>query len=305
MRSALHQSPENVSLPVAIRRYFEVALYLLVFTGFGTLASTGGLDIATVLLVGAALLFRGYLLAERRTLLIPERWTTYLTIGYVAFYLADYFLISGSFLNATVHLVLFVMLVRLFSSQRDRDHYFLSVISFLMVLAAAVLTVDSTFLFAFTGFMLMAVITFVLMEMTRASSKAPIHAEGAARPVDSSPARFLAGQSRSGAGGIHTAGAAAIFFLLPRVSAGYLSAYAPGHELSTGFSDRVELGRIGEIQQSSAVVMHVQIDGDEHGAFDLKWRGVTLNLFDGRNWSNPQEQRVVTRNPGGHLRFGR
>ncbi len=66
--------------------------------------------------------------------------------------------------------------------------------------------------------------------------------------------------------------AAAIFFVLPRVSAGYLSAYAPGGEISTGFSDRVELGRIGEIQQSSSVVMHIQIDGDDRGAFDLKWR---------------------------------
>ena len=88
--------------------------------------------------------------------------------------------------------------------------------------------------------------------------------------------------------------AAAIFFVLPRVSAGYLSAYAPGGEISTGFSDRVELGRIGEIQQSSSVVMHIQIDGDDRGAFDLKWRGVTLSNFDGRNWSNAHPQRPLS-----------
>ena len=45
-------------------------------------------------------------------------------------------------------------------------------------------------------------------------------------------------------------GAAAIFFILPRVSAGYLSAYASSGEISTAFSDQVQLGRIGEIQQS-------------------------------------------------------
>ena len=139
----------TISLAVAIGRYFEVALYLLVLTSFGMLASTGGLDTPTVLVVGAALLFRGYLLAKQHTLLIAERWTTVLTLGYVVFYLADYFLISGTFLNATVRLVLFVMLVRLFSAHRDRDYYFLTVISFLMVLSAAVLTVDSIFLLAF------------------------------------------------------------------------------------------------------------------------------------------------------------
>ena len=73
------------------------------------------------------------------------------------FYLADYTFFSRSFLTATVHLVLFGMVVRLFSVHKERDYYMLSVLAFLMVLAAAVLTVDSVFLFAFAGFMLMAV----------------------------------------------------------------------------------------------------------------------------------------------------
>ena len=69
----------TASLPGALQRYFEVALYLLVFTGFGTLASTGGLGIGAVLLVSVALLFRGYLLFQGRPWLIPERWTAFLT----------------------------------------------------------------------------------------------------------------------------------------------------------------------------------------------------------------------------------
>ena len=39
----------------AIERYFNVALYVLVLCGFGALASTGGLDLPAVLLVGFAL----------------------------------------------------------------------------------------------------------------------------------------------------------------------------------------------------------------------------------------------------------
>jgi hypothetical protein len=288
----------KIPLPAAVQRYFEVALYLLVFTGFGTLASTGGLDTVTVLLVSSALLFRGYLLATRRTLLIPERWTTALTLGYAGFYLLDYFLISGAFLGTTVHLVLFVMVVRLFSAQRDRDHYFLSVIAFLMVLAAAVLTVNSIFLLAFTGFMLMAVATFILMEMRRASANATIAAKDS---PDARAYRQMALSLSLIAPGIVLCillGAAGIFFLLPRVSAGYLNAYTPGSDLSTGFSDHVELGRIGQIQQSATVVMHIQIDGDKSGTFDLKWRGVTLNLFDGRVWSNPHQRYLAPRLSG-------
>jgi transglutaminase-like putative cysteine protease len=293
MATAGKLHPAATLLSGSLQRYFEVALYLLVLTGFGTLASTGGLGIVTLLLVGGALLVRGYLLFQGRSWLIPERWTGILTLAYGPFYLADYSLISNGFLNATVHLVLFVMVVRLFSAQRDRDFYFLSVIAFLMVLAAALLTVDSVFLLAFAIFMLMAVACFILMEMRHISAKAGILSQEQEAGLSyRSMATSLAVASPVLVLCI-LVGAAVIFFVLPRASAGYLGAYAPGGEISTGFSDTVALGRIGEIQQSGSVVMHIKIDGDEQGGYDLKWRGIALGSFNGRVWSNNRAQRPV------------
>ncbi|HTS58388.1 MAG TPA: DUF3488 and transglutaminase-like domain-containing protein [Terriglobales bacterium] len=288
-------SMESRAISLAMERYFEIALYLLVFVGFGCLASTGGLNLGPVLLVGAALLFRGYTLFSRRSWLIPENWTTPLTVAYGLFYLADAFLISHTFLTSTVHLVLFVLVVRLFSARRDRDYYFLAVISFLMLLAASVLTVESTFLFAFAAFLLVGVVTFILMEMLSSSRRANI----VARPRgDSSIAKQLGlwlVLSAPAFVAFLLLGGAVIFLLLPRISNSYLSEYAVSTGIATGFSDHVQLGQIGEIQQSSSLVMHIQVEGDQHGSFDLKWRGVTLNLFNGRSWSNPHEQHFVRR----------
>ena len=277
-------------MAMAIERYFNVALYLLVLTGFGTLASTGGLDLLAVVVVGCALLVRGYHLVTHQQFTIPERWTTYLTVLYVGAYFVDYFFVSRSFLVSTVHLVLFGMVIRLFSLQRARDHFMLAVLSFLMVLAAAVLTVDSVFLFSFAGFLLVAVITFVLMEMRHSVAEDTGRAQ---EPKDSAPYRRMANVLLATAPTLMVmilVGGSLIFFLLPRVSSRYLTAYSPGNDLSTGFSDRVQLGRIGQIQQSSAVVMHIQIDKDLEGAYDLKWRGIALSLFDGKTWSNPFSQ---------------
>jgi hypothetical protein len=95
------------------------------------------------------------------------------------------------------------------------------------------------------------------------------------------------------------AGAALVFFLLPRMSAGYLGGASFGTDLSTGFSDRVQLGRIGEIQQSDALVMHIQIDGDQHGQYELHWRGVSLSNFDGKDWSNPHASFALPRQADG------
>ena len=287
------------ALPVAIQRYFDVSLYLLVLTGVGTLASTGTLGVPTVVFVGSALVFRGYLLAERRTLIIPERWTSVLTVGYVIFYLADYFLISRAFLGSTVHLVLFVMVVRLFSAQRERDHYLLMIISFLMVLAAAVLTVDSIFLATFGAFIFMAIITSVLMEMKHASAKATFQS---ANPIYAMAHRRMAFSLVRVVPGLVLLmflGGTAIFFLLPRGSAGYLGTFSEGTSLTTGFSDHVELGSIGRLQQSNALVMHIAIDNDKNGAFDLKWRGISLNVFDGRTWSDSHAKYAMPSGSGG------
>src|SRR2546430_15204814 len=73
--------PGVITLRAAMQRYFEVALYLLVLTGFGTLASTGGLDLPTVLLAGAAALFFWYLLGSRGRVLVSLRWATPLILA--------------------------------------------------------------------------------------------------------------------------------------------------------------------------------------------------------------------------------
>jgi len=286
------------SLSHAINRYFDFSVYLLVLVGFGMLASTGGLDLPTILLVGGALALRGYLLAERRPIVISDRWSTPLTIGYFVFYGVDYFLLSRSFLAATVHLVLFAVVVRTFSLRRDRDYTMLAILAFLMVLASAVLTVDSVFLLFFAAFMLMAVATFILMEMQRSGRAARFQS----RSNDLQAQRHLAFSLARVTPGLVLmilVGAAVVFFLLPRMSTGYLGGYSFGTDFSTGFSDRVQLGRIGQIQQSDAVVMHIQIDGDREGKYALAWRGVALANFDGKNWSNPREQYVLEREADG------
>jgi transglutaminase-like putative cysteine protease len=284
-----------ITLAKAIDHYFELSLYLLVLTGFGTLASTGGLDLPTIALTGMALAVRGYFLAKRRRVVISERWTTPLSIAYFVFFAADYLLLSRSFLGATVHLALFAVVVRMFSLRRERDHVTLAILAFLMVLAAAVLTVDSLFLLFFACFMLMAVATFILLEMRRSGRAANIQARRASDPQEHRHLAFSLVRTAPALLLLILTGATAVFFLIPRMSAGYLGAYSFGTDLSTGFSDRVQLGQIGRIQQSNAVVMHIQIDGDTIGRYDLHWRGVALSEFDGHTWSNPHPQFVLPR----------
>jgi transglutaminase-like putative cysteine protease len=267
-------------------RFFQWSLYLLVVVGFTALMGTNKLDMPSLALVLPALLLRGYFLLMHKPVAISERWTTSLTLVYFAFYAADYFYFSQSFINATVHMVLFSMVIKIFSVRRDRDLMYLAVLSFLMLLAAAVLTIDTLFLLTFSLFILVAIATFISMEMRR--SEQETLAAGVAPREDIRFHSSLAGVSAI-LGSLTLAGAALIFFILPRVStSGYLRNLGVQSSLVTGFSPEVSLGGIGQIQQSNNVVMHIQV---QHGKLphDPKWRGITLANFDGRHWWNSAE----------------
>ena len=283
-----------------VARYFDVSLFVLILTGFLTLASTGKLDLPWTLIVSLALFYRAILLLRGINHVIAERRISYLTMAYIPFYAIDYFVISGSFLSATVHMVLFSMLLKIFSVQRDRDHIYLAILSFLMVLSAALLTVDALFLAVFLVFMLLAVTTFMSMEMKR-SVKTVVHRVSLFESKTFGRSLSLFGVLMVFA---IVAGAALIFFVLPRVSAGYLTAFAPRNDLVTGFSENVRLGDIGQIKQSSSVVMHVQFTDGKAPFRDLKWRGVGLGTFDGNRWYNPLGNLVLANYTNGHLYVG-
>ena len=82
-------------------------------------------------------------------------------------------------LLGAIHFLLFVMLVRLYSATTDRDAFFLAILAFAAILAAAILTIDTFFLIMFFIFLLFGVATFVGLELRRggrgATTQAIIH----------------------------------------------------------------------------------------------------------------------------------
>jgi len=267
-------------------RFFQWSLYLLLVTGFCALMGTGKLDVPSLALMIPAILVRGYALLMRKKLLLPERWSTYLTLLYFPFYAADYFYLSQSFVFATTHLVLFSLVMKIFSVRRDRDLMYLAVLSFGLVLFAVVLTVDTLFLVTFALFILAAMATFISLEMRRSEREL----ETAPLSQRQAPAFYpsLAAVSIM-LGALTLAGAGLIFFILPRLnSVGYLRNLSSESSLATGFSQEVRLGGIGRIQQSSAVVMHIQVVAGRLPA-DVKLRGLSLANFDGQRWWNGPE----------------
>jgi hypothetical protein len=281
----------------ALRRHFELSLYFLLLTSVLTLVSTGKLDLVSILAPPAALLFKGYRWWHGKGPELSNRVGSWITIGYFIFFPFDLWIVSRAVsadaqnpglyaaLLATIHLMLFAMIVRLYSASTTRDYLFLALMAFTSMLASAILTVDTGFLVFFFLFMTLAVSTFVGLEMWRS-------AQGAiAQPIQNGT---RAANRLHNALGVTSAAIAfgslavgtIIFLLLPRFAGGYMSGLNLQPTLISGFSDDVELGEIGEIKKSSLVVMRVSVDGGLDAARGVHWRGIALTMFDGKRWFN-------------------
>ena len=84
-----------------------------------------------------------------------------------------------------------------------------------------------------------------------------------------------------------------LFFFLPRVGGAGFGGRGEGVSTSTGFSDHVELGRFGTIQQDDAVVMRARLDGVTGEQTGLYWRGLALDHFDGHSWERSEPSQEI------------
>jgi hypothetical protein len=279
----------------ALRGYFETSLYLLLLVGVLALISTGKLDLASMLLTPVALLFKGYRWWRGHGPELSNRAATWLVVAYFFFFPMDLWWVSraispeaqnpGLFaaLLAAIHLMLFAIIVRLFSARTTRDGLFLALLAFCALLASAILTVDTAFIGFFLVFLALGVSTLIGLEMRRGAEGATWLPLESGTPAARRLHTALIVTSTAVAVSAVIAGAA-IFLLLPRFRAGYLSGFNLQPGLISGFSDEAELGRIGEIQQSNAVVMRIRVEGNPSVAHDMHWRGIAFTSFDGRRW---------------------
>lgn len=302
-------------LPV-IQRYFEVSLFLLVATAVLTLVTTRKLDLVSEILAPLALAYKAVRLSRGRGPEISARTATALVLAYFLIFPLDLWIFSRDLaigspnpllyagLLAAVHVLLFATIVRLYSMRTIRDSIFLALLAFAAMLASAILTVDTLFLVALALFLLLAVSSFVGLEIRRSSEGAASPSFGPGSKLAHRLNRALALTSAVVAASALVVGGV-IFFVIPRFTAGYLSALNLHPTLMSGFTDNVALGEIGEIKQSSAVVMRIRIQGDPGRAQEIHWRGGVLTDFDGKRWFTPMPQpHLVVPDPSGGYQLG-
>jgi protein-glutamine gamma-glutamyltransferase len=264
---------------VKFDRAFRLYNYLLLLAGFFSLFASGavGLTLAAGYLL--ALLLAWWLPVMK----LPAVTQLALVLLLIGCFFVDVFFFS-TFVEALVHLLLLVSLVKLFSAVTTRDYLLLYLISFVFILLASSFTISIFFLVTLATWVFFSILAFMMLETREAYSQT--------RKVTFSHAAYL--QMSLLVTLLVMLFAIPIFVVIPR---GGVSLLRVGSDpvLMAGFSDRVALGEIGRIMTDGRVVMRVKTDHppDEIPA-DIKWRGIALDNYDQSTWTNTRrsEQKI-------------
>ncbi len=276
---------------------FKLTLYLLVLDALGALYLTdivSGPALAAVFLVAAASWWTEEIRAR-----IPhyrQLWDV-VTAVFAGYTVLDLFLLADSFIAAVIHLLLFLLVYKLYNARSHRDLLDIFVLSFLQLVAASTLTSSFGFLLAFCGYMILGIWGLTLFHLKRETDLA---FPERSRDLLAAPGLIAPGflVSSLAAAAVSLLLTLAIFFIIPRVGRSFLPLKAQLGTAVTGFTDRVDLGVYGSIQNDPTIVMRVSFPDGQASPDrvpDLRWRGIALDRFDGRAWSLADPLRLPVR----------
>jgi len=286
------------SINVSTERALQIATYVLVIDGVAALYVSSLIDLPGLALISFALGAAWY----RHRLYGISRRVFALTIGLLGvaavldlisiMFNLVYF--GESILVAFVHLLVALVILRLFTARSGLDLRNAGLISFFILVGSSAVGFGVEFLFVFVIFLPLGTWMLVLSHLVTESQRAAQGPGTVPLPVALTPGLASLSATAALASLLVTAG---LFFIIPRVGEATLALRAGFGRMVSGFSENVRLGAIGEIELDETVVMRVHLpDGVPAPEIPaLRWRGIALDYFDGGGWSVSRPERVPLR----------
>ena len=282
----------------------RVALYVLVADGLAALylgGLLGGLGLVIVATAAAGSWWHTGLRAR----LAHMRGLGPAVVGVAGVALgAEVVWLGASMLDAFTHLLVFLLVYRLYTRRTLRDARDVAFLAFFMLVAVSPIVLGAVYLLLFIVFVAAGTWTLMLRHVMSEAEQGA----GAAHAFDAAPTHHsLFGLGRDLAllclaACVGTLAITAIlFFTIPRVGQAALPLRAPAGRMVSGFSDRVELGSFGEIELDESPVMRVHLPTwrDEHGSPErlpnLRWRGIAFDRYEAGAWRRAEMQRMTFR----------
>lgn len=216
--------------------------------------------------------------------------------------------------TALLHLIMFLVAVKLFAIRREQDKWPLMLAIFFLFIGSMATSSHVTIavflivflaiaLYALAGLSHLHVVAAVgggRLEPDRADAAAESEPGAASAPaaVPPIPERSVPLSARRPllAGTLLVVAIAVpLFAVMPRIREPFLLGRggAVGMGRSTGFSDSVDLSLTSTIRSNRAVALRLQYDQPITGPAELRFKGATYERYENRNWYRSKDNRVL------------
>jgi protein-glutamine gamma-glutamyltransferase len=254
-------------------------------------------EVVSWLVVGVYLI--GVLLFLRRAWLDAPRWMplwamNVLGLVYLPLFFLDLMVFSrGRLLPPVLHLILFALLVKLFSLTRERDKWQAAIGVFFLFLASMGTSVHPTIVLYLAAFLVLT-----LVMLTRFAF---LHVLAGFGREDLDLTRIPLRGFLALCTVMTIVLAVPLFAFLPRVPSPYIVGRGAGLGQpleSAGFSDQVTLDSIGQIRSSRDVALRLLEEGPLNPNREMRFKAATYDLYQGGTWRRSPMRTILHRAPG-------
>lgn len=279
---------------MTLELYFRISSYLLILTSFLMLVATRQLDPVSYILFGTVLGVSWMIDSGRISWSLSPGSVNWIMLAFLPFPFIDWLVLGTTPIVALIHFVFFASALKLLQHKRNRDWIWLYIVAFFQLLLAAGMMIDTLFFLLLLIFLFSAISTLVAFEIRRAASLKTddtLEQQEYWRESETEIRRLkepgwpgISVFSALSLGSIAIL-ATPLFLAMPRLALRNSGAgWMQGTSLS-GFSETVRLGDVGQLKLNPKLVMRVRVvqPPDQYRS-SLKWRGVTLDNYDGTSW---------------------
>jgi protein-glutamine gamma-glutamyltransferase len=184
---------------------------------------------------------------------------------------------STDFVMPSLEAVVILIAIKLLQKKQFRDYMQIYAMSLLLLAGSTLINIDIFFMLYFISLVLL---------LNCATVALAYYSEDASWEIDYQTALKIMGKT-SWIALIAIPLTACFFIILPRTNYPLLSFLNLGKVSRAGFTDRVHLGDVSDIQANSEVVFRAQVARQHED--DLYWRGMALDHFNGKVWKSTDQ----------------
>ncbi|MEK6539625.1 MAG: DUF3488 and transglutaminase-like domain-containing protein [Deltaproteobacteria bacterium] len=261
--------------------YFILLSYLMAGTGLLSVGLTGIMGLPFFALITGITVFSFFINIKGKTLRISKFIWNGLALIILPAALADYFFISMSLIDVSIRFLTILMAAKLFDLRTNRDHAILYILTFFQLLAAAVSTINISFLFVLALYILIGIWTLTIFNLKKEwEEKSLAHGEIGRNIL--SPYFFIA---TAGLAALSLIITLSLFFVIPRMGVGLFPRKTADTLKVSGFSETMDLGDLGPVKLDPTIIMRVELHDYKVSATPhFYFRGMAFDSYNGMQW---------------------